>query len=78
MISRESLEAQIVALEARQTAIFKQLMAKFRTPAIDATDRAAAAQARIGIDDARLLRIHHETSAIDARITQLRAAIDLL
>lgn len=74
----ENLQAQIDALEARKVAIIKQLMAKFRTAAIDATDRAAAAQAGITIERARLLRVHEQTSAIDAEIRFLQRAIETL
>lgn len=78
MTPLENLQAQVDTLEARKVAIIKQLMAKFRTPAIDATDRAAAAQAGIAMDDARLLRVHLETSAIDAQLRVLRRAIETL
>jgi hypothetical protein len=78
MTPLENLQAQVDALEARKMAIIKQLMAKFRTPAIDATDRAAAAQAGITMDDARLLRVHLETKAIDAQLTVLHRAIETL
>lgn len=78
MSTREAIEADIVELERRKVEIIKQLMAKFRTPAIDATDRAAAAQARISIEDARLQRIHLQTSRIDAQIRFLKAALALL
>ena len=74
----ENLQAQVAALELRKVAIIKQLMQKFRTPAIDATDRAAAAQAGTSIERARLMRVHRETSEIDAQIRVLQQAIDLL
>lgn len=78
MITREALEAQIAELERRKVSTIMQLMAKFRTSALDATDRAAGAQTRTTMADARLMRIHHETAAMDAEIAQLRAALDLL
>ncbi|WP_153017875.1 MULTISPECIES: hypothetical protein [unclassified Sphingobium] len=78
MISREALEAQIAELKRQEIECIKGLMARFRTTGMDATDRAAAAQARISVDDARLLRIHRETAQIAARIAELRAAIELL
>ena len=78
MKTRADIEADIAELERRRVDIIKQLIAKFRTPAIDATDRAAAAQAGISIEDARLQRIHLQTSRIDAQIRFLKAALDLL
>ena len=74
----DNLQSQIDTLETRKVAIVKQLMAAFRTPAIDATDRAAAAQAGTSIEQARLMRVHRETSEIDAQIRVLQQAIDLL
>lgn len=78
MITRETLETHIAELDRQKVEIIKQLMAKFRTPAIDATDRAAAAQARTTIEAARLHRVHVQTSEIDAQIQILQAALALL
>jgi hypothetical protein len=78
MNSREFLERQVLTLEERRTAVVKQLMASCRTSAIDATDRAAAAQAGVSIETARLMRVHRETEAIDERIRETLRAIDNL
>ena len=75
-MTEDEIEAKIAELKAETIAVTLQLIAKHRTPAIDAMDNASAAQRGIPVGDWRVRRIAAEIKMIDEQIELLEQALD--